>query len=180
MLLKLKRIELKFKTGVWRLKGLWASLVEWYFGAGLREVVITCSKKKNSRTSTSICWVFVNYFKTPHTDKFVFSQKSRNQKWYSPIIPQKCITTSWEEYWVPSWIGTVFGSPGGVGGVLVEHRAISVADCQHKKLLTAEGSLPFYMFLHLHIILLSTHFHLANNAFFLVPEFPSSMNHSYL
>ena len=74
----------------------------------------------------------------------------------------------------------VFGSPGGVGGVLVEHRAISVADCQHKKLLTAEGSLPFYMFLHLHIILLSTHFHLANNTFFLVPKFPSSMNHSYL
>ena len=54
---------------------------------------------------------------------------------------------------------------------MVEHRAISVADCQHKKLLTAEGSLPFYMFLHLHIILLSTHFHLANNTFVLVHKF---------
>ena len=45
-------------------------------------MVITCSKKapERVRASTSSCRVFADYFKTPHTNKFVFSQESRNQK----------------------------------------------------------------------------------------------------
>ena len=56
-------------------------------------VVITCSKKspERVRASTSSCRVFANYFKTPHTDQFVFSQESRNQKWIKiyPILSPK-------------------------------------------------------------------------------------------
>ena len=56
-------------------------------------VVITCSKKapKRVRVSTSSCRVFADYFKTSHTDKFVFSQESRNQKWMKiyPILSPK-------------------------------------------------------------------------------------------
>ena len=45
-------------------------------------VAITCPKKapERVRASTSSCRVFADYFKTPHTNKFVFSQESRNQK----------------------------------------------------------------------------------------------------
>ena len=44
--------------------------------------MITCTKKAPERVqaSTSSCRVFADYFKTPHTNKFVFSQESRNQK----------------------------------------------------------------------------------------------------
>ena len=56
-------------------------------------VVITCSKKAPERVgaSTSSCRVFADHFKTPHTDKFVFSQESRNQKWikiYPSLSPK--------------------------------------------------------------------------------------------
>ena len=52
-------------------------------GRGYLVVVITCSKKAPERVqaSTSSCQVFADYFKTPHRDKFVFSQESRKQKW---------------------------------------------------------------------------------------------------
>ena len=56
---------------------------------------------KSFRASTSSCRVFADYFKAPHTDKFVFSQESRNQKLIKNI--SNFITLKIVLFWIQSW-----------------------------------------------------------------------------